>query len=61
MNAEAETERFRVALEAINEFYRNWRTDRARNMRGLPAQHAYFTGPTRRKHYSRRERRRRWP
>ena len=46
---------------SVSEDYRNWREDRARNALGLPALHARFTGPTPRKHYSRRSRRkRRW-
>lgn len=52
---DAEAGRF----DAATERYQNWRLDQMRNMLGLPAQHAFFTGPTPRKHYSRRERRRR--
>lgn len=39
--------------------YTRWLEDQCRIMQGLPALHARFLGPTRRKHYPRRERRRR--
>lgn len=43
----------------LEERYRQYRVDTARLMMGLPALYSRFTGPTPRKHYSRRERRRR--
>lgn len=52
---EYERERF----DAVQSRYAEQLEDVYRLMLGMPALHARFTGPTPRKHYSRRERRRR--